>query len=431
VTNAPLHSVANHPLPGPASTRPRREAALAEFSAIGWPTPQRERWRYTDLHGLVGGDFDLAPSAPQRAELELAAPLLATTPAANRECRLVFVDGHRIPELSATTIENLEIADLETGWRGFEASYADRIATKDHPLAALNTAFTQQGLWLRVPARTAVAAPLHLVFISSPRAALAPQPRIVIETGEGASLTVVQYYIDSHPGSGWINSVTQVQQAAHSKLDLYRIQRHSPEQAHTSLLAAEVGADAELTVGYMDLGGRLVRNDVDVKLAERGARTELFGLFLAGAGQHIDDHVLVDHAAPETRSDENFRGIIGRRGRGIFNGKVIVRPNAQRIDARQSSDNLLLAEHAEIDTKPEFEIYADDVKCSHGSTVGELDADQLFYLRTRGMGEAEARELLTAAFAATVLERVRDLETHEYLVGLVAAELTRIAEQPK
>ena len=431
MTSAPLRSVANRPLPGPASTRPRREAALAEFSAIGWPTPLRERWRYTDLHGLVAGDFDLAPSAPQTADLELAASLLAATPAADRECRLVFVDGHRIPKLGATTIENLEIVDLETGWRGFDANYANRIATKDHPLAALNTAFTQQGLWLRVPARTAVAAPLHLVFISSPRAALAPQPRIVIETGEDASLTVVQHFIDSHAGSGWINSVTQVQQAARSKLDLYRIQRHGPEQAHTSLLAAEVGADAELTVGYLELGGRLVRNDVDVKLAERGARTELFGLFLAGAGRHIDDHILVDHVAPETRSDENFRGIIGGRGRGIFNGKVIVRPNAQRIDARQSSDNLLLAEHAEIDTKPEFEIYADDVKCSHGSTVGELDADQLFYLRTRGMGDAEARELLTAAFAATVLERVRDLKTREYLVGQVAAELSKIAEQPK
>ena len=268
------------------------------------------------------------------------------------------------------------------------------------------------------------------MFVSSPRAALAPQPRIVIETGEGASLTVVQHFIDGHAGSGWINSVTQVQQAAGSKLVLYRIQRHGPEQAHTSLLAAEVGADAELTVGYVDLGGQLIRNDVDVKLVERGARAELFGLFLVGAGQHIDDHILVDHAAPETRSDEAFRGIIGRRGRGVFNGKVIVRPNAQRIDARQSSDNLLLAEQAEIDTKPEFEIYADDVKCSHGSTVGELDADQLFYLRTRGIDAAKARELLTVAFAATVLERVVDRDLHQHLLQHVTARLSAIAEQP-
>jgi Fe-S cluster assembly protein SufD len=417
-------------LPGPADTWPRREAALAELAAVGWPTPQRERWRYTDLKTLAAGDFELAPSLPQRPDIELAASILTAVPVADKEHRLVFVDGHRIPELGATAIENLEIADLETGWHGFDARYADRIATGDHPLAALNTAFTQQGLWLRVPARVAIAAPLHLLFVSSPRAALAPQPRIVIETGEDASFTVVQHYIDGHAGSGWINSVTQVQQAARSKLDLYRIQRHGPDQAHTSLLAAELGADAELTVGYIDLGGRLIRNDVDVKLAERGARTELFGLFLAGAGQHIDDHILVDHAAPETRSDESFRGIIGRRGRGVFNGKVIVRPNAQRIDARQSSDNLLLAEQAEIDTKPEFEIYADDVKCSHGSTVGELDADQLFYLRTRGIDDAEARELLTTAFAATVVERVRDPELHEYLVGQVTARLSKIAEQP-
>ena len=431
MTSAPLPSVAQRSLPGPANTQPRREAALAELSAVGWPTPERERWRYTDLKALFAGDFELAPTPPQRADLEQLAALLASVPVATKESRLVFVDGHRIPELGATTIVNLEIADLETGWQRFDAGYAQRIATKDHPLATLNTAFTQHGLWLRVPARAKVAAPLHLLFVGSPRAALAPQPRIVIETGEGASLTVVQHFIDSHAGSGWINSVTQVAQAPGSKLDLYRIQRHGPERAHTSLLAAELGADAELTVGYVDLGGRLIRNDIDVKLAERGARAEIFGLFLAGAGQHIDDHILVDHIAAETRSDESFRGIIGRRGRGVFNGKVIVRPNAQRIDARQSSDNLLLAEQAEIDTKPEFEIYADDVKCSHGSTVGELDADQLFYLRTRGIDDAEARELLTAAFAATVIERVRDPETHEYLVGQVANRLTEIAELPR
>jgi Fe-S cluster assembly protein SufD len=178
----------------------------------------------------------------------------------------------------------------------------------------------------------------------------------------------------------------------------------------------------------VDLGGRLIRNDLDIKLTERGACTELFGLFLAGPGQHIDDHVLVDHTAPETRSEEVFRGIIGRRGRGVFNGKVIVRPNAQRIDARQSSDNLLLSEQAEIDAKPELEIYADDVKCSHGTTVGELDTEQLFYLRARGIDEAAARELLTGAFAATVLERVRDGQLREHLVEQVATRLRSVAE---
>jgi Fe-S cluster assembly protein SufD len=194
------------------------------------------------------------------------------------------------------------------------------------------------------------------------------------------------------------------------------------------LLAAELAADAELRVGYVDLGGRLVRNDIDIVLRERGARVELFGLFVAGAGQHLDNHTTIVHTAPETRSDEAFRGIIGERGRGVFNGKVVVHPGAHGIDARQSNDNLLLSDQAEIDTKPELEIYSDDVKCAHGSTVGELDAEHLFYLRSRGVDEAQAREILTVAFAATVLERIAAPNLRDRITDKVVARLRAIAE---
>jgi Fe-S cluster assembly protein SufD len=271
---------------------------------------------------------------------------------------------------------------------------------------------------------------VHVVHIGSNRPQLAAQPRLVIEIGEGARLTLIEQIVDAGAGSGWLNAVTQIRQGARSALDLYRLQRHGERQAHTSLLAAELAADAELRVGYVDLGGRLVRNDVDVVLRERGARVELFGLFVAGAGQHLDNHTTIVHAAPETRSDEAFRGVIGDRGRGVFNGKVVVRPKAQRIDARQSNDNLLLGAHAEINTKPELEIYADDVKCSHGTTVGELDPDHLFYLRARGIDAVDARRMLTTAFAASVLERVRDEALRSRLVDLVTARLGTLAEDP-
>jgi Fe-S cluster assembly protein SufD len=184
-----------------------------------------------------------------------------------------------------------------------------------------------------------------------------------------------------------------------------------------------------LTVGYVDLGGRLIRNDVAVRLRERGASAEIFGVFLAAHGQHVDEHTRIDHLAPETRSEETFRGIIGRRGRGVFNGKVVVHRDAQRIDARQSSDNLLLGDQAEIDTKPELEIYADDVKCSHGSTVGELDEQQLFYLRSRGVAEGQARELLTQAFAASVLERIDPASIREHAASRVAARLRWLTQE--
>ena len=221
----------------------------------------------------------------------------------------------------------------------------------------------------------------------------------------------MQHFIDCGSESrGWSNSVTQLKQAAGSRLGFYRLQRHARGVAHTSLLSAELDEDAELTAGYFDLGGRLVRNDIAIALRGRGARTDLFGLLLAGADQHVDDHTVIRHAAGATVSNENFRGIIGERGRGVFNGKVVVEPGCQRIDAQQRNDNLLLGEHAEIDTKPELEIYANDVKCSHGSTVGELDAEQLFYLRARGLDAADARRVLTTAFATTVVEQIADAD---------------------
>ena len=425
---AALPSLADHPLPGAGATWPRRRTALAELAAAGWPQRRRERWRYTDLEPLAQAGFDVAPVAPGAAELQAATALLAgltgTAP------RLVFVDGHFSRQLSGPMPSGIEALDLDARWDEFDSRWAGDIVTTDHPLAALNTAFNQRGLWLRVHAGTEVLKPMHIVHIGSNRPGLAAQPRTVLEIGEGARLTLIEQIVDAGAGSGWLNAVTQIRQAARSALDLYRLQQHGERQAHTSLLAAELAADAELRVGYIDLGGRLVRNDVDVVLRERGARVELFGLFIAGAGQHLDNHTTIVHAAPETRSDEAFRGIIGDRGRGVFNGKVVVRPGAQRIDARQTNDNLLLGAQSEIDTKPELEIYADDVKCSHGTTVGELDPDHLFYLRARGIDADDARQMLTTAFAASVLERVRNEPWRTRLLDLVTARLGTLAGQP-
>ena len=423
-----LPSLADRPLPGAGSTWPRRRSALAELAAAGWPQRRRERWRYTDLEPLAQADFDVAPGAPGDAELQTAATLLAAVTRTGP--RLVFVDGHFSQQLSGALPSGVEALDLEAQWAEFDSRWAGDIATTEHPLAALNTAFNQQGLWLRVSAGTELPEPIQVFHVGSNRPQLAAQPRMVLEIGEGARIMIIEQIFDAGAGSGWLNVVTQVRQGPRSHLDLYRLQRHGERQAHTSLLAAELAADAELRVGYVDLGGRLVRNDIDIGLRERGARVELFGLFVAGAGQHVDNHTTIVHAAPETHSDEAFRGIIGDRGRGVFNGKVVVRPKAQRIDARQSNDNLLLGAHAEIDTKPELEIYADDVKCSHGATVGELDPDHLFYLRARGINDTDARQMLTTAFAASVLERVRDEPWRARLVDLVTARLGTLAEQP-
>ncbi len=324
----------------------------------------------------------------------------------------------------------VEVTSSRGRWSEFVASFAKPIGAAEYPLAALNTAFARDGLWIRVPAGAAVRTPIHLVLIGSARERIAAQPRIVIEAEPGSQATFVQHFLDCGAESrGWHNSVTQLKQAAGSRLSFYRIQRHARGVAHTSLLSAELGESAELSAGYFDLGGRLVRNDVAIVLRGARARTDLFGLLLAGVGQHIDDHTVIRHAAGETVSSENVRAIIGERGRGVFNGKVVVEPGCQRIDARQRNDNLLLGEHAEIDAKPELEIHANDVKCSHGSTVGELDAEQLFYLRARGLLPADARRLLTTAFATTVVEQIADVEIRSGALAHVTARLGPLTEQ--
>jgi Fe-S cluster assembly protein SufD len=416
-------------VPGHAATWSGRRAALAELAAAGWPTRRREHWRYTDLEPLASAGFALTPDAATAEVVAAVRRRLDASAFGDPSQRLVLLDGQRVPGLGATTIAGVEISDPEARWSRFETEFAGRIAATQHPLAALNTAFARHGLWLRLPPGVVIEAPIHIVIAGSARSGIAAQPRILIDLDERAKVTIVQHFVDCDPPrSGWTNCVTQVRQAAGSQLELYRFQRHGADHVHTSLLAADLAADAELTTGLFDLGARLTRNDVSITLGGLRARTELFGLFLAGAGQHIDNHTTIHHAAGETVSVENFRGIIGERGRGVFNGKVVVERGCQRIDAQQNNDNLLLGERAEIDTKPELEIYANDVKCSHGSTVGELDAEQLFYLETRGLDTHEARRLLTTAFAAVILERIGDESVRDQATRRVTARLDRLME---
>jgi Fe-S cluster assembly protein SufD len=417
-------------VPGPDATRAARLRALADLDRAGWPTRRREQWRYTDLEPLAAANLDLVPDALDRDTVFAARALLADASLGAASQQLVLLDGERVADLGASEIAGLEITSLDTRWNEFVASFAKPIGATEYPLAALNTAFARQGLWIRIPAGAVVHTPIHLVLIGSTRERIAAQPRIVIEAGSGARATFVQHFIDCGEESrSWSNSVTQIKQAAGARLRFYRLQRHAAGVAHTSLLSAELAEDAELATGYFDVGGRLVRNDIAIVLRGVRSRADLFGLLLAGFGQHIDDHTVIRHAAAQTVSSEIIRAIIGERGRGVFNGRVVVEPGCQRIDASQRNDNLLLGKHAEIDTKPELEIHANDVKCSHGSTVGELDAEQLFYLRARGIDPADARRLLTAAFATTVVEQIDDADIRAAVLSRVVARLGPLTEQ--
>jgi Fe-S cluster assembly protein SufD len=410
-------------LPGSSATRAAREDAMAAFRAAGYPTRKLEDWRYTDLKPIATGQFDPIPESPSQDAAARAQQLVDELDLTSGYPPLVFVDGHPVSGHEAPQPpDGLEILSLAEAWDN-AAKTAAEIKLDERPLAALNTAFAANGICLRVASGAQIAQPIHLVFVASEQPSLAPQPRIAIDLGPDSTLRVTQHFLGAGEHSGWTNLVTQISQGPRSKLTLYRLQQHGEAHLHTELLKAELADDANLELGYIDLGGKLVRNDVQVNLAKPGARCDLFGVFMAAEGQHVDNHIRVDHSAPRTISRETFRGIIGDRGRGVFNGKVVVHKGAQKIDATQSSDNLLLSDRGEINTKPELEIYADDVKCSHGATVGQLDEDQLFYMRSRGVDEATARGLLTFAFANEILQRLDMPEIRERIARTVLAHL--------
>lgn len=405
--------------PGPFDAR--REA-LEAFLAAGFPTRRDEAWRYTDLKPIAEGDFDVPPRETSAAARERVRALLADVASADlgdAAARIVVVDGRLDDALSRLDgPAGLEITRIPP-----EQPAGAHRAASAHPLALLNRAFASDGVRLRAVREARVAGPVELFLVASDEGRVAQHPRIAIELDRGSRLDVIVHCVDAGGAEGWLNVVFDVTLDEGSELELHRLQEHGPRLHHTSLLRADVGRHATLVAGYVDLGGRVVRNDIDVRLAAPGARADVFGVFVAGPGRHVDDEIHIDHAARETASDTAFRGIADRTGRGVFRGKVLVQRDAQKVDARQKSDNLLLAEQAEIDTRPELEIYADDVKCSHGATVGEIDPEQMFYLRSRGIDEESARALLTFAFANRLLARLGPERLRARAARLVAGQL--------
>ena len=398
-----------------------RRQAMAAFARRGFPTRRDEDWKYTDLKPILSGRFDPLPGIPNQDLRQSKLNRLSSLEFVTGEPQLVFLDGQRLVMGDSPGLpEGVEIPDRHTAWQRI-CSIQTEGQLRDYPLSAMNTAFSPDCTLIRVGANVDVSRPLHLIYLGGAAANSAEQARLLIDLGANSRLCIVQHF--AAQDGGWTNSVTQAIQEPGSELTLYRLQEHAGEHFHTELLDITLARDASAKLGYVDLGGRLVRNDLRVRLAEPGASCDVSGVFLASQGQHVDNHTRIDHIAPHTTSDEAFRGIVGERGRGVFNGKVVVHAGARGTDARQSSDNLLLSERGEVNTKPELEIYTDDVKCAHGATVGELDAEQLFYLRSRGMDEETARGLLIFAFANELLRRIEVPELRQRVVTTVAGHL--------
>lgn len=384
-----------------------RAEALATFREQGLPHTRLEEWRYTSVAPLAKVPFALA-QPPERAvsrdDLEHHAfPVFA--------CSVyVFVNGRFAPELSAATRLNCgttltSLAALRRDAPGqLPKQLASLVDPKRHPFAALATAFLDDGAWLRVPRGAGAEQPVHLVFVSAPGPAPAVvHPRVLVQAEPGSRLTLIQDHVSVGNASGFSNAVTEIEVGAGAAVDYVLIQREPEHRFHVSNLAVTQERDSRLSAHTFCFGGALLRNDASVLLAGEGAECRLDGLFVAGGRQLVDNHTLVDHAVPRCTSRETYKGILGGEARGIFRGRIVVRPDAQKTSAQQSNPNLLIGTRAEMDSKPQLEIHADDVKCSHGASVGQIDPEAFFYLRSRGLSAEMARDLLTRAFAQEIL----------------------------
>jgi len=381
-------------------------------------------WKYTRVAPIERHAFQPPPHAPAPDVSVDALRLPGDAPAHE----LVFVDGRHRPELGRggelpPGVSVLSLADAIDGGGDALAPYLAPAQRPAHGFLALNDAFAADGVVLRVDEGVSVDTAVHLLFVASGTADHVAHPRIVIECAAGSAVTVIEHYAAAGDSAYFNNVVTQARIGERASLTHYKLQRESTRAFHVSTLSVHQQADSRFLSHSVSLGAALARHDINVLLDAPGARCTLNGLYMGSGRQHVDYHTRVDHAKPGCTSEEDYRGILDGRSRGVFNGRVWVHPGAQQTDASQSNRNLLLSRNAEIDTKPQLEIYANDVKCAHGATVGQLDERMVFYLRARGIDEASARSLLTYGFARDLVDRMRDVPVREMVAAAVLDRL--------
>lgn len=400
-----------------------RRSAMARFSELGFPTTHEEDWRFTNVAPVAETSFRLDQDGavkPTRRELERFG-------FSDLEgVRLVFVNGRFEPGLSRLQPlpEGVKIGSLSHELMtdsGTLEQHLGRYADYQHDaFSALNTAFMEDGAFVHIPRRTVLSEPIYLLYVSAPTADPAiTHPRNLIVAGEESQATIVEDYVSLSGDVHFSNVVTEVVAGENSAVRHYRIERESAQAFHVSTLRVQQGRSSNVSSHSLLLGGALVRNNVHPVLAGDGADCLVNGLFMGTGEQHLDNYMKVEHVGPHCTSRQFYNGILDGRSRGVFHGRIIVHKDAQKTNAKQTNRNLLLSDEAQIDTKPQLEIHADDVKCTHGATIGQIDEDAIFYLRSRGITKASARIMLLSAFARECLGRVENESIREHLGGLV------------
>jgi Fe-S cluster assembly protein SufD len=399
----------------PAWLQSLRENSFDQFEQAGFPNIKQEEWKYTNVTSIAKANFVpvLAGNGTLLAKDSALQPFIYEEA---RHSRLVFVNGMFREELSSTSAlpNGVVVMDLREALRNgqYETTVREYL---EHPalangFAALNTALFTSGLFLKLPRGTSIEAPIHLLFIGEGAAENSPPaafPRVMIVAEENSSATIIESYASPKDDEVYLtNAIVDLSLAEDARLQHYKIQRESMGAFHVATTRAELGPNSSYNTTTINFGAALSRHDIRVQMDHEGAECSVDGLYMVDGSQHTDTHSVIDHRQPHCTSRQLYKGILDGKSRAVFNGKVFVRHGAQQTDARQTNKNLLLSTDARVDTKPQLEIFADDVKCTHGAAVGQIDEEEKFYLESRGINPALARNMLTYGFAEEVIEKI-------------------------
>ncbi len=390
-----------------------RQSALERFVELGFPSVKEEEWKYTNVAAIARGNFQPATAATKTKQSDGELEQLSSVPEA-RSSQLVFVDGVLRIDLSSMSALPSEVVAIDLDQALSDESYSEMVRAHlsgqaDYVVSgftALNTAFINHGAFVYIPKGVTVAAPIHLLFIAQSEKT-ANFPRVLIVAAENSNATIVENYLSAAANEYLSNVVVEVVLDEGARLEHYKVQRESVDAFHIATTAVELGRNSSYDTTTITFGARLSRHDVVVTMDHEGAECWVDGLYLVTGDQHADTHSVIDHRQPNCTSHQLYKGILDGKSRAVFNGKVFVRHNAQKTDAMQTNKNLLLSNEARVDTKPQLEILADDVKCAHGAAVGQIDEDELFYLETRGIHPELGRNLLTYGFAEEVIAKIK------------------------
>lgn len=406
---------------GPEWLRTARSAAFGRFLERGFPTTRDEEWKFTNVAPIAQIDWHRAAEMSSEAiSRKIASELIYSA-----RIKAVIVNGRVSKELSTLDglPEGVTIWTKQEAWETMPAHEGPSL-TSDHPFVLLNTAFFEDGLFIHIAPKTVLTDPIHIACVAEPGTdATMVSPRVFVVVGEQAHVSLVETYTGSEGQPVLTNAVTEVLLGPGAVVDHVKVQQEAASTFHMSSTFVHLHRASTFTSQAITFGGRIARNDISATLAGEGAECTLNGLYVADGETLVDTHTTIDHAQPHCPSHEVYKGILTGKAKGVFNGKIIVRPDAQKTDAKQTNKALLLSPDATINTKPQLEIFADDVKCTHGATIGQLDDDQLFYLRARGIHKHDARNILIHAFASDVLNGITHDAIREQLEAALVAKL--------